>query len=251
MKRMRKEIGALFFLGALLSAAASAETARTKNQDTWKVAVLYFENHASDEYGNFVRSIPDMLMTSLGKAERLKLIERVQIDKAIENFDLELSGAIDAQTAVEVGTWLGAEEVMTMVDRLGNGLVERFANRENEEKGGMGTLEVRFKTVKKEMGERPVYFHLCKLYVDGQYMGMSPVVEKVGEEVSLFARNLRTGNHQVRIVHGYVKAGEWDGEMPVQPRPFQVEIESGGAVTVRYAFEVGWFEDRYVYRQTW
>ena len=276
-------------MGARL-ASLLARDLEAIDRETWKVAVLFFENHASEAFGNFVGSIPDMLMTSLGKADRLKLIERVQIDKAIENFDLELSGAIDAQTAVEVGTWLGAdavilgsftrfgevfridgrlidagtgelmlaqdvrgaeEEVMSMVDRLGNGLVERFANRESEEKGGVGTLHVRFKTVKTEMGERPVYFHLCKLYVDGRYIGMSPVVERVGEELGLFTRKLRTGHHQVRIVHGFAKEGEWDGEMPQQPEAFHVEIESGGTVTVRYAFEVGWFEDRYVYGRPW
>ena len=79
---------------------------------TRRIAVLYFENHSSATYDRFVRGLSDMLMTSLGQAQRLTVIERVQIDKAMENFRLELSGPIDTKTAVEVGEWLGADAVV-------------------------------------------------------------------------------------------------------------------------------------------
>ena len=98
------------------------------------------------------------------------------------------------------------------------------------------------------MGERPVYHHICKLYIDGQYQGMSPVVEKLGEDATLFRKNLKAGTRKVQVIHGYVKDGHWDGEMPEQPRPFRVEIEPDGTTSLRYGFEVGWFEDKYVYQ---
>jgi hypothetical protein len=35
--------------------------------------------------------------------------------------------------------------------------------------------------------------------------------------------------------------------MPVQPRAFDIDIEAEGVTTVQYGYEVGWFEDKYVY----
>jgi TolB-like protein len=251
-----------------------------------KVAVLGFANHGSGQHEGFVRGIADMLMTSLGQSDRLTLIERVQVDKAMENFQLELSGPIDEQTAVQVGEWLGADavvlgsfikfgevyridarlidartgelligqdvrgaegEVIALVDRLGAGLLESLGEKEAEVKGGTGTLQIRFGTTKAEMGERPVFYHLCKLYVDGRYLGLSPVVRKLDEEVTLFSKNIRAGKHQVQVVHGFVKDGEWDGEMPEQPKEFQVVIEPGVTTRLKYRFEVGWFSDKYLY----
>ena len=79
---------------------------------SWTVAVLPFENHAANDFDPLVRGLPDMLTTSLGQAQKLTVIERVQIDKALRNFDLEMSGPIDSGTAVEVGAWLGADAVI-------------------------------------------------------------------------------------------------------------------------------------------
>jgi len=256
-------------------------------KDIRKVAVLYFQNHAGEEHDGFVQGIADMLMTSLGQSENLQLIERVQIDRAMSNFNLELSGAIDTEKAVEVGAWLGADavvlgsftkfgdiyridarlidaetgellvaqnargaeaEVMALVDELGTQLIDRFADRMTEVVEGIGTLKIRFAIARAEMGERPVYFHICKIYVDGQYMGMSPVAKKVDREVVLFDKSVQAGAHQVKIVHGFVKDAQWDGEMPLQPKVFHVAVEPDGTATVRYQYEVGWFEDLYVYR---
>ena len=255
-----------------------------------KVAVLGFENHAATEYEGFVRGISDMLMTSLGQADDLLVIERVQIERAMQNFALELSGPIDNEKAVEIGQWLGADavvlggftrfgevfridarlisartgellvaqnvrgaeaEVMPMVDQLGSRLVASLAEKETEVKGGTGEVQVRFMITKTEMGERYIYRHLCKLYVDGKYLGTGPVVEKPEQWTTLFAKKLRAGKHEVEVVHGFVKKGEWDGEMPKQPKVFQVVVEPGQSTTVQYSFEVGWFEDRYLYEHPW
>lgn len=255
-----------------------------------KVAVLYFENHAAAEYEGFVRGLSDMLMTCLGQADDLVVIERVQIERAMENFALELSGPIATEKAVEIGQWLGADavvlggftrfgeafridarlisartgellvaqnvrgaepEMMVLVDQLGNRLVANLAEKETEVKGGTGELQVRFMITKTEMGERYIYRHLCKLYVDGKYLGTSSEVEGAERWTTLFAKKLRAGKHEVQVVHGFVKKGAWDGEMPDQPRVFQVVVEPGQTATVQYSFEVGWFKDRYLYEHPW
>jgi TolB-like protein len=256
--------------------------------DQWhtpKVAVLYFENHAEAQYDGFVHGLADMLMTAMGQAGGLQLIERLQIDRAMTNFNVEMSGPIETSTAVEVGAWLGADgivlgsftkfgetyrldarlidartgellraetqrgeasQVMALTDRLGARLASDFSAAAPEDTG-VGTLQVRFQTSKSEMGERPVYYHICKLYVDGRYLETSQIVAEPGREYLLFSRELRAGTHDVRVVHGYVKDGAWDGEMPQQPRAFKMGIETGATENLRYTYEVGWFKNRYVY----
>jgi len=255
-----------------------------------KVAILDFENYASELYDSFVRGLADMLMTSLGQGEKLTVIERAQIEKAMDNFHVEMNGPIDAEKAVEIGRWLGADavvlgsftrfggqfridgrliqaqtgelivaeqvrggedEVMAMVDTLGTRLLTRLGVRNTVEEGGTGTLRIRFIISKTEMGERPVYFHICKIYVDGQYMGTTAPVERAEEWHSIFTGEVPAGNHRVEVVHGYVLDGKWDGEMPDQPRIFKMEVEPDGTATIQYSYEVGWFADQYVYKHPW
>ena len=257
---------------------------------TKKVAVLDFENRTSEKYESFVRAIPDMLMTSMGQSADLTIIERVQIKKAMKNFSIEQTGVIDTEKAVEIGQWLGADaivlgsfvqfgevfridarlieaktgellvgqdvkggegDVITMVDQLGAKLIASFGEKEEEDKGGTGFLRVRFRFSKASMTERAVYTHICKLVVDSVNMGMSPVVGKIDEWVTLFSKDLEAGKHNVEVIHGFVQEGEWDGEMPEQPKVFQVIIEPGSTVTIQYAFEVGWFSDQYYYKPPW
>lgn len=252
----------------------------------WAVAVLPFENHAENDFDPLVRGLPDMLMTTLGEAAELTVIERVQIDKALRNFNLEMSGPIDSDTAVEVGAWLGADavilgsflrfggvfrfdarmidaqtgevmvaqsarggesEVLAVVDSLGHQLQRRFDEREGGKNEEMGTLRVLVRIVKSEMGERPLYHHICKLFVDGDFAGLSPVVGNVDEWTSLFEKRVRAGPHRLEVVHGYVRDEGWDGQMPQQPRRFVPVVEPGAVTTVKYTFEVGWFSDQYVY----
>ena len=235
-------------------AADLGQLLRRQLRQTRTVAVLYFQNHSDAKYDNFVRGIPEMLMTSLGQAQRLTIIERIQIERALRNFNLEMSGPIDSDTGevVIAESVRGPEDdVISMVDELGAKLIASFGEREAEVQTGTGTLEVAFRTSKAEMGERPVYFHICKLYVDGSFLGLSPVVRQAGRWTPLFRKNLRPGRHQVQVVHGYVRGDDWDGQMDLQPQNFEVEIEAGSTTAVRYAYEVGWFEDGYVYDQSW
>lgn len=73
-----------------------------------KVAVLPFKGNR-----DIVEVLPDMVSTNLAKSNAIILLERTQIDKALENFRLEReSGVVDTSTAVEVGKWLGADRVV-------------------------------------------------------------------------------------------------------------------------------------------
>ena len=63
-----------------------------------------------------------------------------------------------------------------------------------------------------------------------------------------FAGDLAEHTNIERLfVHGYVQDGQWDGRMPEQPERFNPVVEPGGRTTIRYTYNVGWFEDQYVY----
>ncbi|MBM3242656.1 hypothetical protein FJZ31_40870 [Candidatus Poribacteria bacterium] len=74
-----------------------------------KIAVLYFKNLASREYDAFVGSMPTMLEASLKKSEGVNLIERAEIQKRLQGFELEPGGVLDQNRAVQLGTSLGAD----------------------------------------------------------------------------------------------------------------------------------------------
>jgi hypothetical protein len=141
----------------------------------------------------------------------------------------------------------GESEVLAVVDSLGRQLQRRFDEREGGRSEQMGTLRVLARIVKSEMGERPLYHHVCKLFVDGEFSGLSPIITAADEWTQLFERKIRTGPHRLEIVHGFVRDGGWDGQMPQQPRRFVPVVEPGAVTTVKYSFEVGWFSDQYVY----
>ncbi|MBD3338047.1 MAG: DUF1566 domain-containing protein [Candidatus Lokiarchaeota archaeon] len=88
------------------SLSSQIETANT-------LAILPFKDTSlGNKHRNFISGIPEMLMTNLGNSQKIKLVERLQIDKAITHFKIEQYGLIDEQTAIEIGQWLGAEWIL-------------------------------------------------------------------------------------------------------------------------------------------
>jgi len=260
-----------------------------KQKGTLKIAVLYFDNNAPDEYRFFVRGISDMLMTALGQSDNLTLIERTQIDKAMQNFKIEMEGPINAEQTVKIGEWLGADamvlgsftkfggvyridarmidartgklivgehvkggegEVITLVDQLGKKLIEKLNKKEAKVKGERGILEIKFRIDVTPMTERRAYHHICKLYVDDKYLGESKVVEARKGWKTTFTKQLAAGKHKVEISHGYVKKGTWGGKFNKQPKIFSVIIKPNSTTLIKYEYEVGWIKDEYEYEKT-
>lgn len=253
-----------------------------------KVAVLHFDNNADPQYDNFVRGLPSMLMTTLARSRDIVLVERLQIEKAFENLALEQTGIVKEERAVKVGEWLGADiivlgnfahfggifrldarlievktgkllvaqsvkgdetKVIDKIDELGIEILKSFIGKETVPAQAMGKLEVRFRLTYAAMTERPVYYQICKFFVDGEFMGMSPAVRQENQWLTLFSLPLVAGEHEVRIQHGYVEEGKdsWAGEFGQQPKIFQVEIKTGITALIKYEFHTGWRKDEYKY----
>jgi TolB-like protein len=82
-------------------------------QDRIKIAVLYFNNSGEGTtYSNYVEGLPEMLMKSLGKSNKIHMIEKEQIDKAIKHFEIEKSDFLNEPTALKVGKWVSADMII-------------------------------------------------------------------------------------------------------------------------------------------
>lgn len=111
-----------------------------------------------------------------------------------------------------------------------------------------GKLEIWFRLTTTPMTERELYYHVCKLYINGKEMGESAAINKESKWVKTFSLELDEGIYDIKILHGYAsKTGKWAGEFPKQPKLFRVEIKKGPEIVIKYGYNVGLFEDTYIY----
>ena len=191
--------------------------------------------------------------TALGTLDFLNTIDHPNLYLLLDVGHLQISNEDPVDVIERAGDHLGyvQSDVIAMVDQLGARLIDRVREKEAEFNGGTGYLRVRFMMTRAEMTERPVYHHICRLFVNGKGRGPSPVVQKAEEWVTLFSQELRAGKHDVEVIHGFVKEKNWDGEFAKQPKIFTVTIEPGETSTLQYSFGVGWFRDAYYYKHPW
>jgi len=103
-----------FFILSILSIVLHTETA-SANFSKRTLAVLYFENNClvkKQEMDPLCKGLADMLITELAKIEQLQVIERIQLQKILEEMALGQSGVIDQTTAQQVGKLLGAQTLL-------------------------------------------------------------------------------------------------------------------------------------------
>ncbi|MDB4906209.1 MAG: hypothetical protein JWO05_993 [Gemmatimonadetes bacterium] len=103
--------------GILALAAMVAVAQPMQAQAKPVVAVLNFDNNAIGaghaDFDGLGRGIADMLMTDLASSSSVKLVDRAQINKIMEEQGMTKSGAIDAATAVKLGKLIGAQYMIT------------------------------------------------------------------------------------------------------------------------------------------
>lgn len=89
------------------------------------VAVLYFKNMGTQQdLDPLQKGIAEMLITDLSKVRSLKLIERLRVQKLLEEMGLGMTGFVDDATAPRVGRLLGASRLVngTYIDLTDLGL---------------------------------------------------------------------------------------------------------------------------------
>jgi TolB-like protein len=104
---------------ASLGGVAQAETANKKSSKESKavgptVAVLYFDYSGNDEELAFLRKgLTQMLVTDLSESQKLRLVERIDLEAVLKELDLNRSKKIDKASANRIGKLLGARYLVT------------------------------------------------------------------------------------------------------------------------------------------
>lgn len=100
---------------ALLASPAAAQQAAGGGKPT--VAVLYFNNNAlgaqQGELAPLSKGTADMLITELSQNGGIRVVERDQIQKLLEEQKLSQDGKLDNETALKLGKIVGAHHMVT------------------------------------------------------------------------------------------------------------------------------------------
>ena len=108
-----------------LAAPHSAVYAQKDGKPT--VAILSFNNGSfgkdAKDYDGLSKGIPDFLITDMSVNPNIRVIERDQVQKLVDEQKLVTGGQVDKETAVKVGKLLGAQHMIFgvyMTDPKGN-----------------------------------------------------------------------------------------------------------------------------------
>lgn len=77
-----------------------------------RLAVMNFKNDGAVQYNYLESGIANMLSTTLASSRQIRVVERVQLDKILEEMQLGMTGLIDPSTAARVGKIVGAQYVV-------------------------------------------------------------------------------------------------------------------------------------------
>lgn len=91
------------------------------------VAIMYFNNNVftkdARDYDGLSKGVPDFLITEMSANKAIRVVERDQVQKLIDEQKLVGAGQVDRETAVKVGKLLGAQHMIFggfMADPKGN-----------------------------------------------------------------------------------------------------------------------------------
>ena len=91
------------------------------------VAIMYFNNNVitkdARDYDGLSKGLPDFLITEMSANPAIRVVERDQVQKLIDEQKLVGAGQVDRESAVKVGKLLGAQHMIFggfMADPKGN-----------------------------------------------------------------------------------------------------------------------------------
>ena len=112
---------------AALGVAAPVAPALAQTDTRPTVAIMFFNNNVftkdARDFDGLSKGIADFLITEMASNPNIRLIERDQVQKLIDEQKLVTGGQVDRETAVRVGKLLGAQHMVFggfMADPKGN-----------------------------------------------------------------------------------------------------------------------------------
>jgi TolB-like protein len=110
--------------GACLVAPAGVSVAQAVRPT---VAIMYFNNNVitkdARDYDGLSKGLPDFLITEMSSNSAIRVVERDQVQKLLDEQKLVGAGQVDRESAVRVGKLLGAQHMIFggfMADAKGN-----------------------------------------------------------------------------------------------------------------------------------
>ena len=98
------------------------------------VAIMYFNNNVftkdAHDYDGLTKGVPDFLVSEMASNPNIRVIERDQVQKLIDEQKLVTGGQVDKETAVKIGKLLGVHHMIFgvfMTDPKGNFRVDARA----------------------------------------------------------------------------------------------------------------------------
>jgi TolB-like protein len=117
-------IASLALVGAGLVAPLGAIAAQSAKPT---VAIMYFNNNVitkdARDYDGLSKGLPDFLITEMSSNPAIRVVERDQVQKLLDEQKLVGAGQVDRESAVKVGKLLGAQHMIFggfMADPKGN-----------------------------------------------------------------------------------------------------------------------------------
>lgn len=109
MRLSRSRMFALAALAGLVALVAAPEARAQKKPAKPTVAILYFDYDGSSEEMGFLRKgLTQMLVSDLSEVTEVDIVERVRLQDAIEELELNRTNKIDQSSASRIGKLLGA-----------------------------------------------------------------------------------------------------------------------------------------------
>ena len=112
---------------AVVGLAAPHTTVYAQKDGKPTVAILSFNNGSfgkdAKDYDGLSKGIPDFLITEMSSNPAIRVVERDQVQKLVDEQKLVTGGQVDKETAVKVGKLLGAQHMIFgvyMADPKGN-----------------------------------------------------------------------------------------------------------------------------------
>ncbi len=82
-------------------------------QDSYTVAILPFDTNAKLDMDDLGQEFPLLLNAYMSASDKLAFVERGQIDRAVDELALGISGTVDPATAAQIGYLTGAQVLVT------------------------------------------------------------------------------------------------------------------------------------------
>ena len=225
---MLKKSVTVFLLFSFVFTIILADFTRAYAQEEQKqprIAVLPFEdtNTASknDGYG---RAISGMLMTELINGKVFQVVERSEIERMMQEMAFQISGAVDANTAKQIGAILGVdilvfgtvakfsrlvETDIRLVDtQTGEALLAENANSNSDEEMRDMVKKLAQKIERRYLGRLVEEVTITStpagavIHIDGVQEGVTPLMKNLGQ-----------GEHKIRISKENYLA--WEGTVVV------------------------------------